>query len=328
VLSALLGGAFVALSLMQAVHYRGLERNIFFLAEQFEAERLRNVIKSLPENDRVFLVVENRLTQCDWTYADGRFFKVYFPAPKAVVHCLVGLPNLPSSVATSDALVITSRTSTATTANITDAAKSWVDENRPYGRNTDLLLPQFSLESVTPQGEAATPSGRGAFTADAWPTSTFAVPALIVVSGFNATVPLPKIEPGMDLRFAAAMPYKATGRARFKVALQDAQGRSTEIWAEEFLPPEDGVTRLRSFKIPLPAGRSMFRTVTFGIETLTPDSSAHWAVFAHPRVTRPAPIADRGSGAATVLPAEKCELVGFPPGKMRSLTWCEPPEDP
>lgn len=145
------------------------------------------------------------------------------------------------------------------------------------------LVVQFPGAKLSSDEEVkSTPAGRGVFLLDGWDTSTGLRSTLIVLTGFSVTYPPVHVLPTSVLTFDAGMAYPSPTQARFWVGVSK-DGNVQRIWEEDFVAPK-GKAELRPIKVALSQLADTDVQLVIGVETPKGDSSAHWGVFADPKV--------------------------------------------
>lgn len=306
-----LAASLLGASLFQTSYYTKLDKSVVFFSMQDNVDKVRKVVGELPPTAGVtYLVVEDPSGQCDWGYGRGQLFKAYSEFEGGKYVCVLGIQSLPPEAALPGARIVISRLSDAKTEEVTGPAQSQMLMAAAAATGAPLYK-TFDPKMLNSQQPMSTPSGFGGMALD-WPTALGNVPSLVLVSGFNATVPATAV-PGSKLSFAAGMPYASAVPAVLWIAARDKAGAVHRIWEESMVGPSDGVTRLKGFTVPLDGA---FDGIVFGIDTPQGDASAHWAVFGSPSILPP--------GSAEAAPAEtkeRCAEVATPPND-KAVTWC------
>lgn len=151
-----------------------------------------------------------------------------------------------------------------------------------------LLTPPIALVDAYPRAElnsnaaVETPSGHGSFIANAWPTSTGDRNSIIVLTGFDLTMPPVRLGATNKLTFDAGMAYPSSAAAKLWVSIRSGS-EVVRVWEENAVPPK-AKTVLKSYTVDLTPYAHKDAQLVFGMSTPVGDSSGHWAVFADAKV--------------------------------------------
>lgn len=307
-----LAAVLLAASLFQTDYYRKLDNNVVFFSLQRNVDQIHDLISSAPPaNGGTYLVVEDPAAQCDWGYGRGRLLKIYDDIKSGQFSCVQGIANLPAAAALPDTRIIVSRLSDGVTRDVTASAKGQLALASVAVDASVPLVPAFDPKMLNSQAPVSTPTNLGAFTGE-WQTDLGGVPSLVIVSGYNVTMPVTQPAPGSQLVFVAGMPYRTSEEAQLWVAAVGRDGVQRRLWEANMRGPADSVARLSPVKIALDGD---IAALVFGINSPFGDTGGHWAVFGSPA------IVPASAAAADSPPAPACNAVAAPEND-RTIVWC------